>query len=98
VTVRVAVDEARWSMAVRNVVREKNEPRLLSWLVLMTHRLGLPFHGSPLFVLLPLRVSSIEPDDDGPTSFRRGEGHRVCLAPWLARWRGGDGVGGMKGG
>jgi len=35
---------------------------------------------SPLCVLLPLRVSSIEPDDDGPTSLRRGEGHRVWLS------------------
>ena len=70
----------------------KNEPRQKSWLV-VTHRQGLPFHGSPLCVLLPLRVSSIEPDDDGPTSLRRGEGHRVCLSSGVgevARWRGGD--------
>jgi len=65
-----------------------------------THRLGLPFHGSPLCVLLPLRVSSIEPDD-GPTSLRGGEGHHICLSSMVgkvARWRGGDGGGGMKGG
>ena len=60
-----------------------------------THRLGLPFHGSPLCVLLPLHV---KPEDDGPTSLRRGEGHRVCLSSVVgevARFRGGDG-GGMK--
>ena len=27
-----------------------------SWFALVTHRLGLPFHGSPLCVFLPLGV------------------------------------------
>jgi len=61
-----------------------------------THRLGLPFHGSPLCTPSPpLRV---KPEDDGPTSLRRGEGHRVYLSSVVgevARFRGGDG-GGMK--
>jgi len=34
----------------------KNEPRLSSWPVLTAHWLGLPFPGSPLWLLLPLGV------------------------------------------
>jgi hypothetical protein len=33
-----------------------NELRLLSWLILVMHWLGLPFPGSPLWLLLPLHV------------------------------------------
>jgi len=34
----------------------ENEPRQQSWLALVTHRLGFPLHGSPLWLLVPLRV------------------------------------------
>ena len=32
----------------------ENEPR--AWLVLVTHRLGFPLRGSPLWLLVPLHV------------------------------------------
>jgi len=42
------------------VTREEGRARTshdkMSWFVLVTHRLGLPSHGSPLFVFLPLRM------------------------------------------
>jgi len=58
----------------------KNEPRQKSGLVLVTHRSGLPLHGSPLWFLPPFAFSSIARDGDGPTSLRRGEGHPMGMS------------------
>jgi hypothetical protein len=65
---------ARWSAAARKEGREK------SWLVLVTHRSGLPFHGSPLGSSFPFAFSSSERNGDGPTSLRREEGHQMGVS------------------
>jgi hypothetical protein len=53
--------------------KTENEPRLLSWLVFLTHCVGLPLSGSPLEFFLPLSVRRGK--KSRPTSLWRGEGH-----------------------
>ena len=65
----------QWLQGKRKGQRTGHDKK--SWLVFETHRLGLPFHGSPLCSSFPFAFSSIKCDCDGPTSLRKGEGHRV---------------------
>ncbi len=55
----------------------KTEPRISSWFVFVTHRVGLPLPGSPLLFLPPISVRRAR--SSWPTSLRRGEG-RTRLA------------------
>ena len=79
----------KWGFPLQGGGRGENEPRLLSWLVLVTHRLGLPLHGSPLWLLIPLHVAL---NLAGPHPSVEGRGttglelHGGERARWAARW------------
>jgi len=75
----------------------KNEPRRKSWLILATHCLGLPFPGSPFWLLLPLgvflHIAGPHPSGDG----RGTRDSSSVVGSELGRGGGGGG-GGRKGG
>ena len=81
---------------MRKDERERTSHDFSSWFVLVTHQLGLPFHGSPLSSC-PFIFSFIEREGDGPTPLTRGEGRQVGVSSVVrSELRQRDSGGGMK--